>query len=136
MGPRTERRYWRAVESLRQAEALASLASAVSGPADAPPAAGQESSWITDWTARAARALERGKQLIASANASAKARGHKIIDQVKKGLEAVRTLPVAAEQKAKKAIEALGVGVTTAGAMWIVGLLVSAYIGLKLLKAA
>jgi hypothetical protein len=54
-----DRLWWTAVSALREAETLAELAGKVSGPADEPPKAGDEKSWVEDWAARSRAVLKK-----------------------------------------------------------------------------
>lgn len=108
MKPSEERRFWRAVNDLKQAEALASLAGAVSGPADAPPTSDPDS-WAEDYVRRGHAALKRARDWVdeKSGHKYLRERAQGIARHVKRGVEAVRSMPGRFKKKTLSALDAL-----------------------------
>jgi len=103
--PGVQRRYWRAVHELREAEALASIASGVSGPADAPPTEDHDG-WVSDWTTRAKASLKKAKSWTdeKSGHKWLRERARKIAAHVAKGAQTVRNIPGKLKAKTKAAL--------------------------------
>lgn len=86
MTPGTQASYWRAVEALREAETLANLAGAVSGPADEPPKQdSDQDSFIEDWTGRAKQALSKAAQWATAPERFLRERGKRIAKRISDG---------------------------------------------------
>lgn len=128
-GEGRERDWWRAVSALREAEALADL-KAISGPADGPPAPGDEPSWVDDWAKRAREALRKARDFSESAKRAAKDRARAIADNVRRGVRAIyRASPGSQASAALRALAeaantitlatAIGTGVLTLGLLWL-----------------
>lgn len=124
-----ERLWWRAVNALREAETLAEL-KAISGPADAPPGAGDETSWVDDWAKRGREALRKARDWAESEKRSARERAARIADRVRSGVRAIwRASPVSKANQALKALAdaantitlatAIGTTVLTIGLLWL-----------------
>lgn len=103
---------------------------AVSGPADGPPARGDEQSWIDDWKKRATETLKKARDWAESEKAAARDRARRIAERVRAGARDIyRASPAA---KAKGVLDALtkaantitlasaiGTGVLTLGLLWL-----------------
>jgi hypothetical protein len=131
-----ERNLWRAVEALKQAESLAQIAGAISGPADTVPPAGQEESWGADWVERAKRALQRANDLWQQGTDASKERARRIATRVKEGSRAVwEALP---GTKAARSVQSLADTANTFSMATLIGgtglTLVILYIGYKLFQ--
>lgn len=104
MTPGQERLFWGAVSSLREAETLAQLTN-VSGPADEPPRAGDEKSWIEDWAGRAKEALKRAHEMAQNAKKAIRDRARRIAGHVADG--ARRIYQASPAGKASAALESV-----------------------------
>lgn len=103
MTPGAQRALWRAVNNLREAEALANLTGSVSGPADEPPKSEQdEPGWVADWAKRAGETLEKARQWAASRPSVLRERARRIINHVRDG---AREINKATFGRAAKALE-------------------------------
>lgn len=133
MTPGQERLYWGAVSSLREAETLAQLGS-VSGPADEPPTAGDEKSWIDDWAKRAGETLGKARAWSSSKVKALRDRARRIAGHISDGARRIyqaspiaranRTIQDVAETARTIQIATLvsGVGATVlllAAAWWV-----------------
>lgn len=104
MTPGQERHYWAAVSALREAETIAQLGN-VSGPADEPPKAGDEKSWIEDWGKRATETLAKARAWVDSKKKSLRDRARRVASHVAEGARRIyQASPVA---RASRALEAV-----------------------------
>lgn len=121
---------WSAISDLRQAEALVDMGT-VSGPADRPPEAGQEQSWISDWVAKSRALLKRAAELVTSGNRAVAERGVEAARRVHRSAKRIVQFVGKPAKDVKDAAERVGVywSLTTIGL-----LAVAAWFALKLLK--
>lgn len=105
MTPGKERLYWGAVNALREAESLAQLAGVVGGPADEPPRAGEEESWVTDWSNRAREALGRARDWVSSKKRALRDRAARIAHHVQEGARRIyQASPLPATRRALESV--------------------------------
>jgi len=123
------KRYWDGVASLRQAESLLSLAGAVSGPADAPPASENTTLvFLDDWVARGKRALQRAFDL-ASGGIVGKSKevGKRAAKHLYAGAQALMQTAEGAAHK--------GLAAFAKAASWTAALVVGTQVGIAALVA-
>lgn len=91
MTPGAHKNFWRATESLREAETLAQMAGDVSGPADEPPKSeADEQSWAEDWKGRALETLGKAREWAQGSSRAMKERAKRIVDRISSGVSAIR----------------------------------------------
>lgn len=115
LSPADERLFWRAVSNLREAEALASLANAVSGPADAPPQNDKDQTWISDWADRSRMALQKARDWSTAKSRALRERAGRIAARVREGARAIyRASPAAKASRKLEEVVTMANAVTTA----------------------
>lgn len=129
-----ETNYWHAVTSLREAETLAQMAGAVSGPADEPPKPGDEKSWVEDWARRAGETLQKARNFADSGKRHLKQRAQAIVNRVRDGATSVRravAAPIIAAnenfQGVVRTVNTMSYAILGANVLLTVGLLYAAW---------